>query len=269
MTPGGASGRGGLLALGSSPARLALAPPGAPLFQYVPVRLAPLRRAGCPCPPRPRERTVASQPSSSVRQLFARDLEPGDLLLKFSDGSVVSRIITAGQRLFGQLNPTVVHAGIVFDGTYVIEAQTVGLNANDIRVQTRDKGYLVYRALNPALARGAGTCAKMMFDIQSRHGNMPYNFAGAATGALGGPGHAPDRGSMDDLLDRILEGKGQPFFCSQFVAYVFQFVAEQNGIPAASLFAAADAKTSPSNLATRLQGHAFFTEAGYLAPGER
>ena len=53
------------------------------------------------------------------------------------------------------------------------------------------------------------------------------------------------------------------------MVYVFQFVAEQNGIPAASLFAASDAKTSPSNLATRLQGHAFFTEAGYLAPGER
>ncbi|MGH9859635.1 MAG: hypothetical protein ACRD5F_06390 [Candidatus Acidiferrales bacterium] len=74
---------------------------------------------------------------------------------------------------------------------------------------------------------------------------------------------------MDELLDRILAGKDHPFFCSQFVVYVYQFVAEQCGLPGASLFNMADAKVAPSRLYTHLKGHAMFREAGYLLPKER
>jgi hypothetical protein len=204
-----------------------------------------------------------------MRQLRCPDLAPGDILLKISDGSLVSRAISFGQNLVGQLNPAVVHAGVLFDKTFMIEAQGGGIRANDLRVQNKPYGYLAYRPLAQNLAAGAATCAKMMFDIQHRHGNLGYNLGGAVGSLFGGSGSAATATGMDRLLDRILEGKNHPFFCSQLVIYVYQFVGEQNGIPASSLFSQSDAKVSPSVLASSLVGHSAFQEVGYLLPGER
>jgi ATP phosphoribosyltransferase len=68
---------------------------------------------------------------------------------------------------------------------------------------------------------------------------------------------------------RILAGKGHPFFCSQFVVYVYQFVAEQNRVSARDVFNLSDVKVSPSELASKLQRNRFFNEAGYMMPNER
>lgn len=204
-----------------------------------------------------------------MKQLRTRDLRPGDVLLKISDGSLVSRAISLGQNLRGQLNPRVVHAGVLFDNNYIIEAQGSGISANDLRVQNLQYGYLAYRPGQQKLGEGAGTCAKLMFDIQGRNKNLKYDLFGALGSLIGGQGQAKTAAAMDDLLDRILAGKGQPFFCSQFVVYVYQFVAEQCGIAATTIFGFSDAKVSPSLLASKLQGHRFFTEAGYLMPKER
>ena len=204
-----------------------------------------------------------------MQQLKTRDLSPGDVMLKASDGSVLSKAISLGQSLRGQLNPQIVHAGVMFDNTYMIEAQGSGVSANDLRVQNLKYGYLVYRPVRSNLGQGAGTCAKLMFDIQMRNKNMKYNLLGAIGSLLGGPGRAATAADMDSLLDRILAGKGHPFFCSQFVVYVYQFVAEQNGVPAAQVFNLNDAKVSPSLLAKKLHGSAFFREAGYMMPKQR
>jgi hypothetical protein len=204
-----------------------------------------------------------------MQQLRTRDLKPGDLMLKASDGSVLSKAISLGQNLVGQLNPQIVHAGVMFDTTYIIEAQGSGVSANDLRVQNKKYGYLVYRPVRPNFGQGAGTCAKIMFDIQTRNKNLQYNLLGAIGSLFGGPGKATSPADMDSLLDRILAGKGHPFFCSQFVVYVYQFVAEQNGVPGSQLFNLHDAKVSPSVLASKLKGSPFFTEAGYVMPNER
>jgi len=201
--------------------------------------------------------------------LKTRDLEPGDVLLKASDGSFLSRAISLGQGLRGQLNPQIVHAGVMFESPYIIEAQGSGISANDLRIQNLKYGYLVYRPVRANVGRGAGTCAKMMFDIQTRNKNLKYNLMGAIGSLLGGPGHAMTAADMDNLLDRILAGKGHPFFCSQFVVYVYQFVAEQNGVRATQVFNLDDAKVSPSLLANKLQGSGFFKEAGYMLPDQR
>jgi len=204
-----------------------------------------------------------------MKQLSTRDLNPGDVMLKASDGSVLSKAISAGQNLRGQLNPQIVHAGLMFDSTYIIEAQGSGVSANDLRVQNKKYGYLVYRPVRSNFGQGAGTCAKVMFDIQSRNKNLQYNLLGAIGSLFGRPGDAMTAVGMDNLLDRILAGKGHAFFCSQFVVYVYQFVAEQNGVSAAQLFSLNDAKVSPSVLASKLQGSASFTEVGYMMPNER
>jgi hypothetical protein len=41
-------------------------------------------------------------------------LEAGDLMLKFNAGSVTNRLIAFGQRVRGQANSMIVHAGIMF-----------------------------------------------------------------------------------------------------------------------------------------------------------
>jgi hypothetical protein len=204
-----------------------------------------------------------------MQQMKTCDLSPGDVMLKASDGSILSKVISLGQNLRGQLNSQVVHAGVMFDGTYIIEAQGNGVSANDLRVQNRKYGYLVYRPVRPNFSQGAGTCAKIMFDIQMRNKNLKYNLVGAVGSLFGGPGNARTAADMDGLLDRILAGKGHPFFCSQFVVYVYQFVAEQNGIPARQLFNLNDAKVSPAVLARKLQGSPFFKEVGYMMPNQR
>jgi hypothetical protein len=204
-----------------------------------------------------------------TRQLRTRDLRPGDILLKSSDGSVLSRLIQFGQSVTGGENASIVHAGVVFEQPYIIEAQGSGITANDLRVQNGKYGYHVVRCRNPNMAAGAGTCAKMMFDIHKRGGNLGYSVPGAVGSLMGPPGAATSRDQMDVLFDRILEGKSHRLFCSQFVVYVYQFVAEQNGVAAESVFNSADAKVEPSALASMLARNVLFGEEGYLMPGER
>lgn len=203
-----------------------------------------------------------------MTQLTSRQLQPGDLMLKLNSGSITNQLIQLGQSLRGQANAQVTHAGLMFDNNYIVEAQGSGIEAHDIRVQNAQFGYVVLRARNARLAQGAGTCAKMMFDIQATQQTMKYSLSGAVKSLFGG-GSARTAVSMDTLLDDVLSGKGHPFFCSQFVVYVYQFVAEQNGIRGSQIFQIHDAKVSPATLATILAGNSNFVETGYLLPGAR
>lgn len=189
-------------------------------------------------------------------------------MLQYSLGNFAGAAIQLGQFLRGQSNASIVHAGILFDNNYIIEAVGPGLSASDIRVQNAKCGYRVFRPRNTQLAQGAATCAKMMFDIQGQHHTMKYNLSGAVA-SLVGSGQARTAGQMDRLLDDVLSGKGHPFFCSQFVVYVFQFVAEQSGMAGSQMFAAKDAKVSPGALAAMLASNSNFYEAGTMTPSHR
>jgi hypothetical protein len=205
----------------------------------------------------------------TIKQLKCRDLASGDILLKISDGSLVSRAISFGQNVFGQRNATVVHAGLMFDSSFIIEAQGSGVSANDLRVGNLSYGYLVFRPRNATLGKGAGTFAKVLFDVHARQGNLAYTVPGAM-GSLGSAGgKAKTRAEMDQVMDGILGGRAHPYFCSQLVVMVYQFVAEQNGLAASILFPFADPKISPSELASHLRNGSGFQEVGYLMPRER
>jgi hypothetical protein len=204
-----------------------------------------------------------------TKQLYCRDLSSGDILLKVNAGSAINRIIAAGQTVLGAENPQIVHAGILFDPTIIIEASGPGLSARDLRVQDKAFGYYVYRCSNANMAAGAGTCAKLFFDIQSRTDGLKYNLLGAAGSLFGDLGRPCSGAEMDAVLDSILAAKEHPFFCSQFVVYVYQFVAEQCGVPASKLFNFSDAKVPPSLLASSFVSHPLFSEVGYLMPDQR
>jgi hypothetical protein len=193
---------------------------------------------------------------------------PGDLMLKARADGFVNKAIAFGQRVRGQTNPLIVHAGIMFDSHYIIEAQGSGVSGNDIRVQNLHYGYLVFRPHNPQIAAGAATCAKMMFDIHQTQQNLGYTIRGAL-GSLFGSARGPrTRNEFEVLFDRVITGRKHPFFCSQFVVFVYQFVAEQMNLGAGALFPYRDPKVSPSLLGENLVNNTNFFEAGYVMPNE-
>jgi hypothetical protein len=159
--------------------------------------------------------------------------------------------------------------GSCFDSTFIIEAQGDGIVANDVRVGDLGYNYYVYRCSNANMARGAGTCAKMMFDIHAQTGSLKYSWLGAIKSIFGSRSAPLTPGDMDRLLTRILEGRNQAFFCSQFVVYVYQFVAEQLGTPASQAFNVKDAKVSTSALPALLEANPLFREFGWLLANER
>ncbi len=202
-------------------------------------------------------------------QLHCRDLQPGDILLKVSDGSFIHHAIQLGQALTGGRNPGIIHAGLMFDPVSMIEAQATGVAANDLRVQNKGYGYYVYRCTRLDMARGAASCAKMMLDMNLASGSFRYNLGGALVSIFGSRGRAASRGGMDALFDRVLAGRGRPFFCSQLVVFIYQLVAEHCGVPASAVFPLSDAKAPTSTLSTALVGNPFFRERGWLLPNER
>lgn len=204
-----------------------------------------------------------------MNQLRCRDLKPGDILLKMATNSLTHKIIQAGQRLTGQPNAFLGHAAVALDTQFCIEAQAHGISANHLAMANKDCGYIVYRPTSMALGQGAANAAKLLFDIHQRHGNLSYGLAGAVKSGFGGQGTAKSADTMEALLDRILAGKGQPFFCSQFVVYIYQWAAQQSGIPAATILDVSDAKASPSVLASKLVANPNFNEVGYMMPNER
>lgn len=205
-----------------------------------------------------------------MQQLRCADLKSGDILLKMANDTVTHAIIQFGQRvLAGQQNWRLAHAAIAFDTQFAIEAQAVGVTANHLMMKDRDCGYIVFRPNVVSLGQGAATAAKLLFDIAKTRNNMKYNTPGVVTAMFGSRGTSKSAGEMDALLTKVLSGKGHKFFCSQFVIYVYQWAAEQSGLPARNVFDIADPKVSPSDLATLLVRSPHFSEVGYMVAGER
>lgn len=204
-----------------------------------------------------------------IQQLRMRDLRAGDIMLKFSDGTLVSNIISLGQRLFGKKdNPLVTHAGLMYDNRYIIESQGDGVVANDISVGDRAYGYIVFRCNNNDLAAGAAQFAKIMFDVHGKKKSLKYGLQQAAMSLLRS-GQESDSANLEKRVDKILKGKSHRFFCSQFVGFVYQYVGEQNGINANGIFKVKDTLISPTLLAASLVESTLFEEIGYLVPNER
>jgi hypothetical protein len=209
------------------------------------------------------------KPEDPVNQLRCRDLRSGDILLKMATNTFTNQLIRFGQELAGQPNAFLGHAAIALDTQFAIEAQAHGITANHLAMKDRECGYIVYRPRDSRLGQGAATAAKLLLDVNQRQGNLKYGAGGALMSLFGGSGTAKSGGDFDALLDRILAGRNQPFFCSQFVVYVYQWAAEQSGMPPQAIFSVSDAKATPSVLASRLVGNAQFAEAGYMLPNER
>ncbi|MBP1599631.1 MAG: hypothetical protein H6R26_3408 [Proteobacteria bacterium] len=222
-----------------------------------------------------------------MEPLRCRDLAPGDVMLKVIDNTLLSIGIASLQALWMAAKPHIVHAGVMFDKTYIIEAAREGIRGNDLRVQNKNIAYLVYRCTRPDMALGAANCVKMLFDIHQRRttrheikigskrwrwktgGPLSYNLGGALKSLAGPSGSASTPTEMDDLLTDILEGKSRPFFCSHYVVYVFQFVGVQCRLQPSEVFEDAAATIHPSALAGKLEANPYFNPVGIMLPNVR
>ncbi|MEM9586229.1 MAG: hypothetical protein AAGA03_03020 [Planctomycetota bacterium] len=214
--------------------------------------------------------------------LLADDLAAGDIMLRLrlpgGDNTIFTHVIAKAQKLLGGSNPNVTHAGVMSDKIHMIEALSGGLTASNIRVQNKRTPYAVFRCNAPNIARGAGTAAQMLRDIHRQgkktrrgRGVFSYNWFGAPKSLFGsGSGRAKNADQFDDLLEKVLSGRGNnPLICSQFVAFVYQMVAVQNGLPGDTYIKGRDAKVTPSRLTALLNNSAHFTLVGYMASNIR
>ena len=206
-----------------------------------------------------------------IQQLKCKDLKAGDIMLKFGDGSWISKIIKTGEKLLDKKeNSDVVHAGVLFDNNIIIEAQGPGVSANDLRVGNKKYGYIVFRAKKAELASGAAEFAKILFDSHQNNSKQKYNLFGAVGSLFKKKDKLPTAEDLESRVEAIFNNKKHKFFCSQFVVFVYQFVAEQNGIKASDVFKVKDTAVAPSLLGTMLVDNAkFFDEVGFLMPNER
>jgi hypothetical protein len=200
--------------------------------------------------------------------LLCRDLKAGDIMVQESMNNAVGKVIAFGQSKFGQANSNFVHAGIMYDSTYVLEALGAGIVSNDIRVGTRACGYSVFRPKNQQLATIAANFGKLLFDSHGARHKLKYSVVGAIK-SLGSEKSPKTTSEVDRLVDKIFGSTGKSFFCSQFVVVTYQIAGGQIGIAPAAVFPLDDGAISPARLETRLQSSRVFDQVGVMEPNKR
>lgn len=192
------------------------------------------------------------------------NLRKGDIMMKYHDGSIISQVISFGQSITGYQHANVVHTGILCDQVHIVESQGAGVVINNLLTGNNQYGYKVFRPTNTMLGDGAATGAKMFADIHRRNNNLSYTIATGVKSLFGGNASSATPRTMDELMDRILEGRTSPFFCSHFVVYIYQFAAQQSGLPPSSIFDMSAAKANPARLMDVLIANPQFTYVGDL-----
>ena len=189
-------------------------------------------------------------------------------MLQESLGNAAGKLISFGQAKVGQANANFVHAGIMYDTTYILEALGAGIASNDIRIGTRACGYTVYRPRDQKLATIAANFGKLLFDSHGARHKLNYSVLGAIK-SLGSEKSPKTVSEVDKMVDKIFGSQGKSFFCSQFVVVTYQIAGGQIGLPPAAVFSLDDGAVSPARLETMLQSSHMFNHVGDMVPNTR
>ncbi len=199
-----------------------------------------------------------------LKQLHCTDLRGGDIMLKILDvNSKFNRQIGRVQQLRGYSNYNIVHAGIMEDTACIIEAEESGLEEQSLLEKNIHVSYIVYRANNPKMAEEVTREAQLLYYTHLQRKSVRYNKLGLLP-SLFGRGKPKSAKKMKKIYHKIISGRNNPMFCSQFVVYLYQWIAEQLGISAKEIFDRNDSKVPPAKLAEMLENNTFFTEVGYI-----
>jgi hypothetical protein len=200
--------------------------------------------------------------------LLCRDLKAGDIMVQESMNNIAGKAISFGQAKVGQKNWNFVHAGIMYDNTFILEALGAGISSNDIRVGTRMCGYSVFRPKNPQLATIAANFGELLFDSHGARHKLNYSVIGAIK-SLGSEKSPKTTSAVDTMVDKIFGSSGKSFFCSQFVVVTYQIAGGQIGMAPATIFPLDDGAVSPARLETMLQTSHAFSYVGVMEPNKR
>jgi hypothetical protein len=163
---------------------------------------------------------------SAISGVVAR----GDIMVKWSDGSAVNKIIRFGQ-MFGRGPSKFTHAGVASGPTTIIEMGGHGLCQNNLLIENAGVKYDVFRCTLPDVPEGAANAADLMFSNFSsasgggRQNKITYTIGGAARSISKAEDFA-DQDVANTKIDALL-GRGQEFFCSGFTVLCYQMALTQ------------------------------------------
>lgn len=203
-------------------------------------------------------------------QLLIKDIRPGDIMLKVVHyHQTYSRRIERTQRWLGFQNHCITHVGMMKDGVNIIESESSGLEQHSLLEKRAKIAYLVYRPTNSMMAEAGAAAATLFHDAHIAQNTVCYNYWDLFPSVLFWPGKPKSAKEMQDVYDKVMHGKNHSMFCSQFVAFIYQWVGTQMGIPAEQIFNADDRRIPPARLATFLKNNPHFKEVGYMISNER
>jgi len=158
-------------------------------------------------------------------------LQPGDLLLKQSDGSLTNTVIKVGQTLTGARHRDYVHAAIAVDARHVVEIGGEGIHRNDILTTNAGYTYAVFRCRNQALAAGAAAAAELLLAGVGNDGAFDIKYAyQCALSSLGGGRALHDEDRINKVLDVLVGGGRELFFCSGLAVWCYVVAMEQTAL---------------------------------------
>jgi hypothetical protein len=152
-------------------------------------------------------------------------LKPGDIMVKYNDGSGVNNLITFGQ-FFGRGDSSFTHAGLAHSATHIIEMDGHGLQLHDLTGENSQYRYRVYRCLIDGVGAGAAAAGEMMLEaFRAGAADITYSALGAF-GSISKSSALPNADVANGTLDTLLAG-GDAFFCSGHVVLCYQMACGQ------------------------------------------
>ena len=212
-------------------------------------------------------------------------VKAGDIMVKHRYGVDATGIAIKIGQLFSRGKSDFVHAGIASSPTTIIEMDGDGLQENSLLIKNAKYTYDVFRCAIPSIAEGAAQTAIMMRQGVAPGGGctaggttqMPYTIGGAVK-SLGRGGGVQSTDRVNTLLDQLLAGGKQAFFCSGHVVYCYLVAMEQANIAIQGSFPLQNMQAvfgmearyyNPSFLHQHLSNNQNFTRVGKVRGGVR
>jgi hypothetical protein len=161
-------------------------------------------------------------------------IERGDVLLKFSDGSIIAKVIHFGQSVKSKASEhsQITHAAIAIDGDTVIESQGSGLEKHSLSVNNYKYKYAVFRLRDEILPEAAAVEAESAFQKHVESGGEKHKYS--KQGAFKSLFKTKNTEKTELLYQQNaregFDGEGNcKFFCSAFAAACYQAAADRLG----------------------------------------
>lgn len=162
---------------------------------------------------------------SDVQDPIMGLLRPGDIMVKYNDGSGVNNLITFGQ-FFGRGDSGFTHAGLAASSTHIIEMDGHGLQLHDLTGENSQYRYRVYRCGISGIGAGAAAAGEMMLEaFRAGATDVTYSLKDAFL-SISKSSALPNADVANDTLDTLLAG-GEAFFCSGHVVLCYQMACSQ------------------------------------------